>query len=132
MGCRPPSNHASEAIMETPASIQKHPIHPMLITLPIGLWIFSLVSDVIYAARWGDALWNVVAFRTMAGGLVCALIAAVPGFIDLLSLRDAQLKKVAMTHMGMMLAVVVLFALNLWLRTREAPGSALPIGLSVI
>ena len=28
--------------MRTPASIFKHPIHPMLIVFPIGLWIFSL------------------------------------------------------------------------------------------
>ena len=39
--------------MSSPASIKDHPIYPMLITLPIGLWVFSLVSDIIYAAGWG-------------------------------------------------------------------------------
>ena len=34
--------------MASPASIARHPIHPMLIVLPLGLWIFSLVSDLIY------------------------------------------------------------------------------------
>jgi uncharacterized membrane protein len=29
--------------MKTPASIAGHPIHPMLVAIPIGLWIFSLV-----------------------------------------------------------------------------------------
>ena len=29
--------------MRTPASIARHPIHPMLVPIPIGLWIFSLV-----------------------------------------------------------------------------------------
>jgi len=33
--------------MRTPASILKHPIHPMLIVFPIGLWIFSLACDLI-------------------------------------------------------------------------------------
>lgn len=33
--------------MATRASIAGHPIHPMLVTLPIGLWVFSLVSDII-------------------------------------------------------------------------------------
>ena len=33
--------------MRTPASIFKHPIHPMLIVFPIGLWIFSLACDLI-------------------------------------------------------------------------------------
>ena len=35
--------------MRTPASIAGHPIHPMLVTFPIGLWVFSLVADLIYA-----------------------------------------------------------------------------------
>ncbi len=33
--------------MRTPASIGGHPIHPMLVVFPIGLWIFSLVCDLI-------------------------------------------------------------------------------------
>jgi hypothetical protein len=36
--------------MRTPASISKHPIHPMPIVFPIGLWIFSLVCDLIHLA----------------------------------------------------------------------------------
>ena len=36
--------------MRTPASIFKHPIHPMLIVFPIGLWIFSLACDLIRLA----------------------------------------------------------------------------------
>ena len=31
--------------MRTPASIAGHPVHPMLITVPVGLFIFSLVCD---------------------------------------------------------------------------------------
>lgn len=30
--------------METPARVFDHPIHPMLIPFPIGLWVFSLVA----------------------------------------------------------------------------------------
>jgi uncharacterized membrane protein len=36
--------------MGSPASIKKHPIHPMLVALPIGLWIFALACDVVHAA----------------------------------------------------------------------------------
>ena len=35
--------------MRTPATIAGHPIHPMLVPIPIGLWIFSLVCDLIHA-----------------------------------------------------------------------------------
>jgi predicted membrane protein DUF2231 len=70
--------------VRTPASIGKHPIHPMLIVFPIGLWIFSLACDLIrLAGAPGDA-WATVAFFSMVGGFIGALCAAVPGFIDLL------------------------------------------------
>jgi uncharacterized membrane protein len=72
------------ARMRTPASISKHPIHPMLIVFPIGLWIFSLVCDLLHLAGASGDAWLTVAFYSMVGGLIGALCAAVPGFIDLL------------------------------------------------
>ena len=49
--------------MTSPASIAKHPLHPMLVALPIGLWIFSFLSDVIYLLRWGGgSVWEDVAY----------------------------------------------------------------------
>ena len=70
--------------MRTPASIFKHPIHPMLIVFPIGLWIFSLACDLIRLAGASGDAWSTVAFFSMVGGFIGALCAAVPGFIDLL------------------------------------------------
>jgi uncharacterized membrane protein len=63
--------------MTTPASIAKHPIHPMLVVLPMGLWIFSLVAVLFFAAGCGDR-WKDVALYTMGGGIAGALIAAIP------------------------------------------------------
>jgi uncharacterized membrane protein len=71
--------------MRTLASIFKHPIHPMLIIFPIGLWIFSLACDLIRPAGASADAWSIVAFFSMIGGLIGALCAAVPGFIDLLN-----------------------------------------------
>lgn len=34
--------------MISKASVAKHTIHPMLVPLPIGLWIFSLGCDFLY------------------------------------------------------------------------------------
>jgi len=118
--------------MASPASIAKHPIHPVLVALPIGLWIFSLVSDVIYVMEWGGVIWNDVAFYTMAGGLVGALLAAVPGLIDLLAMSSGKVKTIGIWHMCINLLVVALFAINLWLRYQSAAGAAPPVWLSVI
>jgi len=101
----------------------------MLVVFPIGLWTFSLVCDVAYATGWGDPIWNDMAFYTMAGGIAGALLAAVPGFIDFLSLSGA-VRSIALTHMLINLGIVGLYALNLFLRLGSTPGDILPIALS--
>ena len=106
--------------MKTPASIAGHPIHPMLVAIPIGLWIFSLVCDLIHASGSANPAWTTVAFYTMGGGIVGALLAAVPGLIDLLSLPPGP-RKTALTHMAINLTVVALYVINFWLRL-SAPG----------
>lgn len=118
--------------MASPASIAKHPIHPMLIAIPIGLWIFSLVSDFISIFKGGDVFWSNVAFYTMAGGVIGALLAAVPGFIDWLAIKDQKVKTIGLWHMVINLTVVGLFSFNLWLRTTSSPDARLPFALSVI
>ena len=79
--------------MRTPASIAGHPIHPMLIVFPVGLLIFSLICDVISTRSADPSPWALVAFYTMVGGLIGALVAAVPGLIDLLSLATKQSRR---------------------------------------
>jgi uncharacterized membrane protein len=103
----------------------------MLIPLPIGLWVFSLVSDVIFRAGWGSPVWYDVAFYTMFGGVIGALLAAVPGLIDLLSIQNPKTKKIAIWHMVLNLTAVVVYCINLWLRTRNDPMSNSPFLLSI-
>ena len=56
--------------MRTPANIAGHPIHPMLVTIPIGLWVFSLVCDLIAMQSADAATWNVVALYALIGGII--------------------------------------------------------------
>lgn len=107
--------------MRTPASIARHPIHPMLVPIPIGLWIFSLVGDLFHAGGSANPAWTTVALYCMGGGIVGALGAAVPGLIDLLSLPSGP-RKTALAHMAINLTVVVLYVINFWMRL-QAPGS---------
>ena len=117
--------------MRTPANIAKHPIHPMLVPLLIGLWIFSLVCDLIALAGYPGA-WPTVAFYTIVGGIVGALIAAIPGLIDLLSL-PAGPRGTAIAHMAINLTVVALYVINSWLRWPDpAQFGGAPFVLSLI
>jgi uncharacterized membrane protein len=115
--------------MKTPASIAGHPIHPMLVAIPIGLWIFSLVCDLVHLSGAAEN-WKIVALYTLAGGTVGALVAAVPGFVDMLSL-NAPVKRIALFHMGINLTVVAFYAVNFWLRLQDAQNST-GVWLSVI
>jgi uncharacterized membrane protein len=116
--------------MRTPANISGHPIHPMLVTLPIGLWVFSFVCDLIFTFGNGAAEWSTVALYTMGGGIVGALFAAVPGLIDLLSL-PAEPRKTALLHMSINLSIVVIYAVNFWLRL-SAPSATGLVWLSAL
>jgi uncharacterized membrane protein len=116
--------------MRTPANIAKHPIHPMLVAIPIGLWIFSLICDLVLVFGGTSENWAIVARYTMVGGIVGALIAAVPGFIDMLALPQ-PVKRIALLHMSINLTVVALYVVNVYLRRRGIESGA-PVWLSAI
>jgi uncharacterized membrane protein len=65
--------------MRTPASIAGHPIHPMLVTLPIGLFVFSFVCDLIYVFGSGNPTFAIVALYTpeASGGYVWLSLIAI-------------------------------------------------------
>ena len=114
-----------------PAQIKGHPLHPILVPLPIGLWVFSLVCDLVYRFLSSEPVWETMAFYTMAGGLVGALAAALPGFIDFLSITDPAPRRIALTHMLINLSLVAVYSINLWLRAATS-DSDVPILLSAM
>jgi uncharacterized membrane protein len=122
--------------MRTPANIAKHPIHPMLVTIPIGLWIFSFACDLIHAFGAASPNWEIAALYSMVGGIAGALLAAIPGIIDLLALPRA-IRRTGLIHMSINLVVVVLYAINAYLRSHRPAESlillsAISIGLLAI
>ena len=118
--------------MSSRASIAGHPIHPMLVPLAIGLFVFSFVADLIVRFGGGEP-WPTLALYTLAGGLVGALLAAPFGLVDLLSLgKNTRARRIGMAHMAINLAVVVLYLFNLALRWQGAPVEGAPFLLSLI
>jgi uncharacterized membrane protein len=89
----------------------------MLIPFPLALWFFSLIADVIYLWR-GNPIWkDWIAFYTLLGGIIGAALAAVPGFIDWLSITDREVKKIANWHARLNVIALVVFAASFYLRT---------------
>lgn len=117
--------------MATPASIGRHPIHPMLIVLPLGLWTFSFVCQVI--ARISiEPIWLTVALYTAGGGVIGALLAAVPGFIDLFSLTAPGIKGTAIWHMSLNLIAVIVWAVVFGLLWSDKPTANLALICSLV
>jgi len=102
--------------MRTPTTLRGHPLHPILVAIPIGLFVFSVIADIIYLTGLGGGHWQSVAYFNLAGGIISALVSAVPGLIDLLSVSEPRLRKIGLTHMGLMLLTVAIFAVGFWMR----------------
>ena len=118
--------------MRTPASIAGHPIHPMIVPIAIGGLVLSFIFDIVCMATGKIDPWATVSYYTMIGGIVGALVAAVFGAVDLFSLPAGYTKKIGLTHMGINLAVVVLFIFNAGMRHAEANPGGMPFILSLI
>lgn len=118
--------------MRTPASIAGHPIHPMLVPIAIGCFIFSFAADLICLATGAKEPWNTLAYCTMIGGVIGALAAALPGLVDLLSLPAGPIKKTALTHMGINLVVVAIYIVNVLMRSANMQDLKLPMLMSLV
>ena len=123
--------------MASPASIGGHPIHPMIVPFPIGLWVFSLIADVVYLWR-GNPIWrDYIAFYALLGGIIGAAAAAVPGLIDWLSLKNPKVVKIANWHARLNVIALLVFAASFYLRTSGGAtfvsgSNSIPIALSVL
>jgi uncharacterized membrane protein len=118
--------------MASTASIAKHPLHPMLVPFPIGLWVFSLVADLIAISGWGTPVWSAVARYTMAGGIVGGVLAAAAGLVDFFTLKGDTVRRLGIAHLVLNVIILGLFAVNFVLRTYGNVGVATTVSISVV
>lgn len=98
--------------MYTKASIAKHPLHPMLIAFPVALYTIT-VAALLMSLGMHDVFWYQVAMYANIAGVVMAVVAAVPGLIDLLSLpRQSRARITGLRHAGFNVLALVLFAIS--------------------
>lgn len=113
------------------ARLGKHPIHPILVAIPIGLCTFSFFGDLVRLTGLGGPAWFDVALWSIAGGVGGALLAAIPGFIDYLTIRDSRVRDIAFAHGVTALFVVAIYSVSLWMRWNGDHG-ALPVVVSAV
>jgi uncharacterized membrane protein len=103
--------------MASKASIAGHPVHPMLVAFPIGLWTTSFVLDVIYYFIRNPSL-ALISKVMLAAGILGGLAAAVPGIIDWFAIKDQKVKRIADWHARLNIIAVIVFAISLYFRMR--------------
>ncbi len=107
-----------------------HPLHPLLVTVPIGSWVASLVFDIgsHVAGRGGvladGSLWLI------AVGVLGALAAAAIGFLDLLAIpTGTRAFRTGLVHMSLNLVVTAAYAVGFaWRRGDYGHGASVGAG----
>lgn len=112
--------------MESRVKLFGHPVHPMLIVFPVGLFATAVIFDILTMAT-GNNAFPIVAFYMIAAGVAGGLLAAIFGFIDWLALpNNSRAKSIGGWHGLGNVVITGLFAVSWFLRLNNqnfAPGT---------
>ena len=120
--------------MESRVKLLGHPIHPMLIVLPLGLLSIGVLFDVIYLVT-GDPQFAEVAFWNITVGIVGGLLAALFGLIDWLAIPGGTRAKTLGLWHGVGNFVIVLLFIGSWifrLSNHAYSPNLLPVVLGLV
>ncbi|MFL6139768.1 MAG: DUF2231 domain-containing protein [Frankiaceae bacterium] len=110
-----------------------HPLHPMLVPIPIGAWVAALLLDVgshlVSHPASADGLAE--AARWLVGlGLAGALAAATLGLLDLLAIPPGtKAMRIGLAHLTANLTATAIFGASLAVRWGGGGG---PVGYGVL
>jgi uncharacterized membrane protein len=114
--------------LRSTALIASHPIHPMLVPIPIVCFIGALVTDIAYAVT-AEMMWTDISAWLLLVGLVFGVLAAIAGLTDFLGNRLIRSQSPAWPHMIGNVVVLGLAFFNVLVHTRDAWTSVVPTGL---
>jgi uncharacterized membrane protein len=111
-----------------------HPLHPMLVTVPIGAWIASLVFDVASRMVANPGFLAQGSQWLIAIGIIGAVGAAGAGILDFYVIPPkTRAYRTVATHMSLNLLVITAFGFDFFwrYRTYHHPGPVLPAQLAL-
>lgn len=115
------------------AAIAGHPLHPMMVPLPLGALVLALAADIAYFVT-ENPFWAEGAEWLLLAVLVTGALAALLGIIDLISLQRARSMGIALAHGGGNMVMLAITLANYLMRPDQVSGEPMIGGfiLSVI
>ena len=110
------------------AHIAGHPLHPMLVPVPITCFAGTLVTDIAYAVT-ANMQWANFSAWLLFAGLVVAFFAVIAGFIDFLGERRIRDLSAVWIHAIGNAIALILAIINIFVHSRDAYTSVVPLGL---
>jgi len=113
----------------------KHPVHPILLVLPLTAFAVTVIALVAHAAT-ADPVWYRVALFANLGGLAVALLATLAGAADAANLptftvaRSAGLRHVAFSALGLIFFAAT--ATVIFNEGHHALGDVAPLALGAL
>jgi uncharacterized membrane protein len=113
-------------------AINGHPLHPLLVPVPIALFVSALATDIAYAADCGEG-FATASLWLLGGGLAGAVVAAIAGFTDFAANSAIRALRDAWLHLFANLTVVVIELISFCLRLGDRwIAGGVGLGLSVV
>lgn len=107
--------------MRSKVAIKSHPVHPMLVAFPIALWVMAFIFDMLGVVRDSIGLWS-AGFDCVIAGCITAVLAALPGAIDWLTIVPprSSAKSRGLLHGSLNVLALILFS---YAAARQGPSS---------
>lgn len=116
--------------MKSKASIKGHPLHPILVSFPIALLTGAFLLDLL--ALWTNELsYSQAAGYALTGGLIFAVLAAIPGMIDYIYVvpPESSAQRRTVKHALLNGTAMIFFLIALLLKSKEMMSDAAVIGI---
>jgi uncharacterized membrane protein/nitrite reductase/ring-hydroxylating ferredoxin subunit len=119
--------------MKSKASIQGHPVHPILIAFPIAFFTGTVIFDLIAWLHGNDNLFSIGYYMEISG-IVGAIAAAVPGVIDYFGTvpPNSSAKKRATKHGLTNVTMLMLFVIALVYRQKQNPNATILLSVELL
>lgn len=114
--------------LQPTAQIAGHPIHVMLVPIPITCFVGALLTDITYWLT-AEMMWADFSAWLLVVGLIFGVLAAIAGLTDFVGNRRIRGQSPAWPHMLGNIAVLVLAFFNMLIHTRDAWTSVVPTGI---